>query len=203
MKLSNILFISFLYQTVAAGNWDTYPQVPKTASINGFADPIESKLPSCAKDCVKFDTDNTPCPYWDTGCLCVMPQWSGEVAECFASLCSGSDFKSATSLAYSLCSSCGADVWLMPESVSTVMSKAAGVKHAQASTTGDSSSVASSRATDSTSNLKNSTTTTSSAYGDTSTTSNADSTGSSSSNGAHRVLGLNFIISLLPLLSMF
>ena len=44
-------------------------RVPKTASINGFADPIYDLLPDCAKECVKFSTSNTPCPYWDTGCF--------------------------------------------------------------------------------------------------------------------------------------
>ncbi|ODV64650.1 hypothetical protein HYPBUDRAFT_96133, partial [Hyphopichia burtonii NRRL Y-1933] len=121
--------ICFLYQTVAAGNWDTYPQVPKTASINGFADPIESKLPSCAKDCVKFDTDNTPCPYWDTGCLCVMPQWSGEVAEfsCLVDACSGTDINSFTSLATSLCSSAGvgSPYWYIASSDSSLLASAA------------------------------------------------------------------------------
>lgn len=111
---------------VSGENWSTYPKVPKTASINGFADPIKSQLPSCATNCADLSTNNTPCPYWDTGCLCIMPQWAGQVAECIAKSCSGSDVVAATSLAYSLCSKVGANLWMMPASVSTLLSQAAG-----------------------------------------------------------------------------
>lgn len=114
----------FLVTTVLA-DYATYPSVPKTASINGFADPIKDLLPECATDCVSFSTSNTPCPYWDTGCLCVMPQWSGQVGSCFAASCSGSDLALATALAYSLCTRVGANLWLMPASVSAAISSAA------------------------------------------------------------------------------
>ena len=50
-----------------------YPSVAKTASINGFADRIYDQLPECAKPCMFQNTGVTPCPYWDTGCLCIMP----------------------------------------------------------------------------------------------------------------------------------
>lgn len=120
------LLVLSLVSLTLANNWETYPAVPKTASINGFADPIYSKLPDCAKDCVKASTGNTPCPYWDTGCLCVMPQWSGLVAQCIAEECSDKAVVSATSLAYSLCSSVGANVWLMPSSITAALTKAAG-----------------------------------------------------------------------------
>ncbi|KAI5970504.1 hypothetical protein CANMA_000413 [Candida margitis] len=110
---------------VNADNYATYPQVPKTASINGFADPIVDLLPACAKECVRYSTSNTPCPKWDTGCLCVMPQWSGEVAECIAQNCTGSDVQSARYLATSLCSTVGANTWMMPGSISTMLSTAA------------------------------------------------------------------------------
>ncbi|EGV65198.1 hypothetical protein CANTEDRAFT_113721 [Yamadazyma tenuis ATCC 10573] len=119
------LLILYLSSVITASNWDTYPQVPKTASINGFADPIYSELPSCAKDCVKVSVGNTPCPYWDTGCLCVMPQWSGLVGQCIAADCEGEDVVSATSLAYSLCSSVGANLWLMPSSITAALTAAA------------------------------------------------------------------------------
>lgn len=139
----NAVFLFFIFATSAlASQWDTYPQVPKTASVNGFSDPIKSKLPSCASECADFSTKNTPCPYWDTGCLCVMPQWSGQVAACIAKSCSGEDVASATSLAYSLCSSVGANVWMMPGSLSTSLSEAAKgavVASATATSEGDSS----------------------------------------------------------------
>ncbi|CAH6722413.1 GPI-anchored hemophore Pga7p [[Candida] jaroonii] len=125
------VLLLLVVSVVKANNWDTYPQVPKTASINGFADPIYDDLPECAKDCVKVSTGNTPCPYWDTGCLCVMPQWSGMVAQCIAEGCKGNDVQSATSLAYSLCSSVGADIWLMPASVTAALTKAAGNNYVQ------------------------------------------------------------------------
>ncbi|CAI5759634.1 unnamed protein product [Candida verbasci] len=122
MNLILFLFIAL----VSADNYATYPQVPKTASINGFADPIYALLPECAKECVKYSTGNTPCPYWDTGCFCVMPQWSGMVGQCFAQSCSGEDVASATYLANSLCSTVGANTWMMPASISTMLSSAAG-----------------------------------------------------------------------------
>ena len=64
--------------------YTAYPSVAKTASINGFADKIYDQLPECAKECVKQSTSNTPCPYWDTGCLCVMPQFGGAIGDCVA-----------------------------------------------------------------------------------------------------------------------
>lgn len=121
-----LMTISILAASARGDNWATYPAVPKTATINGFADPIKSLFPSCAADCADLSTNNTPCPYWDTGCLCIMPQWAGQVAGCIALSCSGSDVVSATSLAYSLCSKVGANLWMMPGSVSTALSKAAG-----------------------------------------------------------------------------
>ena len=106
---TNMHFIFYLILLVSAadyGNFGTYPKVPKTASINGFADPIYDLLPDCAKECVKFSTSNTPCPYWDTGCFCVMPQWAGLVGQCVAQKCKGEDVASARFLATSVVFSC-------------------------------------------------------------------------------------------------
>ncbi|CCG23882.1 Pga7 protein [Candida orthopsilosis Co 90-125] len=119
------LLVAALVSLVQADNYATYPKIPKTASINGFADPIVDLLPDCAKDCVKYSTKNTPCPYWDTGCFCVMPQWSGLVGQCIAKNCKGEDVQSARFLATSLCSTVGANTWMMPASISDMMSSAA------------------------------------------------------------------------------
>lgn len=126
-----LALLSLLSYTLA-NNWETYPEVPKTATINGFADPIYDDLPKCAQECVKVSTGNTPCPEWDTGCLCVMPQWSGLVAKCVAEECQGEEVNSATSLAYSLCSSVGANLWLMPASVTSALTEAAGTAYSAA-----------------------------------------------------------------------
>jgi cobalamin biosynthesis Mg chelatase CobN len=126
MQLSILLFISSAF----AVNYATYPKVPKTASINGFADPILEFLPECAKECVKFSTGNTPCPYWDTGCFCVMPQWAGLVGKCVAEKCKGNDVVSATSLATSLCVKVGANTWIIPKSIESDLATAAAVKGA-------------------------------------------------------------------------
>lgn len=131
-------FLTYFVAAVAAINFATYPSVPKTASINGFADPLMEKLPQCAHLCVKLSTKSTPCPYWDTGCFCVMPQWLGLVASCIAKQCKGEDVASATSLAYSLCERVGANVWMMPASISTELSSAAGTWQVAAATTKDS-----------------------------------------------------------------
>ncbi|ODV80424.1 CFEM-domain-containing protein, partial [Suhomyces tanzawaensis NRRL Y-17324] len=133
MKFSVLALLAIPTAFVAAAPatttnpYATYPQVPKTASINGFADPIYTKLPECAQPCVKQKTSNTPCPYWDTGCLCVMQQFDGPIGECIASSCKGNNVKSATSLASSLCSSAGvpSPYWFVPASVATALSTAA------------------------------------------------------------------------------
>lgn len=135
MVTAYYIILTTLLVFSVANNWATYPQVPKTASINGFADPIYGKLPDCAQPCVKKGTGNTPCPYWDTGCFCVMPQWSGQVAECIASQCKGEEVSSATSLAVSLCSSVGANTWMMPGTVSLALKQAAGRDNSIASAT--------------------------------------------------------------------
>ena len=53
--------------------------LPSTVSLTE-----SDQLPECAKECVKQSTSSTPCPYWDTGCLCVMPQFAGAVGNCVA-----------------------------------------------------------------------------------------------------------------------
>ncbi|KAK6201725.1 Frp1 ferric reductase [Scheffersomyces amazonensis] len=140
MSVKFIVSYLLVFTAVLAQNWATYPQVPKTASINGFADPIYAKLPDCAKECVKFNVGNTPCPNWDTGCFCVMPQWSGLVGQCVAQNCKGEEVVSATSLASSLCWSVGANTWMMPASISTALSSAAGNVAAAVAIPTDSSS---------------------------------------------------------------
>lgn len=137
--LSLVTVYSSFIALARANNWATYPSVAKSASINGFADPIYTKLPECGQECVDIPTDNTPCPYWDTGCFCVMPQWAGLIGECFASKCSGDDVASATSLALSLCSSVGANMFLVPASITAVLNEAAAGKAQQEATTTDSS----------------------------------------------------------------
>ncbi|CUM57521.1 unnamed protein product [Debaryomyces tyrocola] len=108
-------------QAETKNQWATFPSVARTASINGFADNIYDSLPECARSCVEADTGSTPCPYWDTGCLCVMSNWSGPVAECIAEKCKGDNVDSATSLALSICSSAGvpSPYWFIPASIST------------------------------------------------------------------------------------
>lgn len=139
MKLSSTFTALALVANVfAVDQWSTYPSVPKTATYNGFADPIYDKLPECAKSCVTLSTRSTPCPYWDTGCLCVMPLWSGLVAECIIQGCRDEEIATATSLAYSLCDKVGASVWNMPLSVSNLLSLAAGSAYSAPSTTPDS-----------------------------------------------------------------
>ncbi|CUM57861.1 unnamed protein product [Debaryomyces tyrocola] len=190
-----ILVFASIISLVSASNWATYPSVPKTASINGFADPIYTKLPDCAQDCVDIDTDNTPCPYWDTGCFCVMPQWAGQVAECFVSKCEGKEVASATSLAVSLCSSVGANQWLMPASLSTALSSAVGNKEK------GSSSTASSNADLTDSNSSSTSSSSSSSSGSSSSASSASSTGNNAvmmaSYGLPSVAFFTFIISLV------
>ncbi|KAG7664401.1 uncharacterized protein J8A68_002074 [[Candida] subhashii] len=106
----------------------TRPAVIRTASINGFADRIYEDVPECAKECLENQgTGNTPCPYWDTGCLCVMPQFAGPIGECIANGCKGKEVQSATSLAYSACSvaGVGAPYWMIPETVKESLDAAA------------------------------------------------------------------------------
>ena len=122
-----------------------FPSVAKTASINGFADRIYDQLPECAKECVKQSTSSTPCPYWDTGCLCVMPQFAGAVGNCVAKNCKGKEVGSVESLATSICSSAGVwePYWMIPSSVSDALAKAA---DAAAETTAESTTAESTAA---------------------------------------------------------
>ena len=132
LSSSSILIVSIALAATAsavpdgANPYTIYPSVAKTASINGFADRIYDQLPECAKECVKQSTSNTPCPYWDTGCLCVMPQFGGAVGNCVAKNCKGKDVGSVESLATSLCSAAGVwePYWMIPSSVSDALAKA-------------------------------------------------------------------------------
>ncbi|KAM9923150.1 hypothetical protein OXX59_005348, partial [Metschnikowia pulcherrima] len=114
---------------LAQAAYDTYPSVAKTASINGFADKIYDQLPSCAQSCVRESTSSTPCPYWDTGCLCVISTFASNVADCIAENCQGSDVQSAESLATSICSSAGVDApyWYIDSSASSALAAAGAV----------------------------------------------------------------------------
>lgn len=134
LQMQKIFLVLAQVYLVMGGQYDHYPKVPKTASINGFADPIYADLPEAAKECVKLDTGITPCPYWDTGCFCVMANWSGIVGKCIAENCAGDDVEKATSLALSLCDRVGASTWLMPQSVTSLLSVAR--EKAPATTTG-------------------------------------------------------------------
>lgn len=134
-----IAFYISSVQAETTNQWATFPSVAKTASINGFADNIYDRLPECAKSCVEADTGSTPCPYWDTGCLCVMSNWSGSVAECIAENCKGDNVDSATSLALSICSSAGvpSPYWFIPASISTELQDAAAAAASFSSTTSE------------------------------------------------------------------
>lgn len=109
VSVSSLVFAVSAFASAATNDYATYPSVAHTASINGVADNIYDLLSECAKACVTTDTSSTPCPYWDTGCLCVMSTWGDVVAECIANSCSGTEVSGATSLIVSLCSSAG--VW--------------------------------------------------------------------------------------------
>ncbi|CAX41906.1 cell surface antigen, putative [Candida dubliniensis CD36] len=130
LSLLSIISIALAADITAIPEGDNpytvFPSVAKTASINGFADRIYDQLPECAKECVKQSTSNTPCPYWDTGCLCVMPQFGGAVGNCVAKNCKGKDVGSVESLATSLCSAAGVwePYWMIPSSVSDALAKA-------------------------------------------------------------------------------
>nr|WOG36245.1 uncharacterized protein [Candida metapsilosis] len=121
--------ITTLIDTVVENPYATYPSVPRTASINGFADRIYDQLPECAKACMYESTGSTPCPYWDTGCLCVMPQFGGAIGQCVADNCQGEAIGSVEYLATSICSSAGVwePYWFIPESVSEALASAAAI----------------------------------------------------------------------------
>ena len=104
-----------------------YPSVAKTASINGFVDRIYDQLPECAKPCMFQNTGVTPCPYWDTGCLCIMPTFAGAIGSCIAEKCKGQEVVSATSLGTSICSVAGVwdPYWMLPANVQSSLNAAA------------------------------------------------------------------------------
>ncbi|CAN6626600.1 hypothetical protein TRVA0_011S00188 [Trichomonascus vanleenenianus] len=127
MKASIVSSLATLIAVAMAADnpYASYPSVKHTASINGFADPIYDKLPACAKDCVKESTSNTPCPYWDPGCLCYMPQWGSIVADCFVQNCpDGSDVSEAVNLAIGICNEVGAGKWVISPDASSALAAA-------------------------------------------------------------------------------
>ena len=99
------------------------PTLARTATINGFADPIYDRLPTCAKGCM--DAPVGFCPYWEPGCLCVMTFFGDPIAQCWAENCVGEDIVVAASLATSVCHSIGAPDWKISPSLSTVLSELA------------------------------------------------------------------------------
>ncbi|KAI5970507.1 hypothetical protein CANMA_000416 [Candida margitis] len=121
--------LTTIIDTEAENPYATFPSVARTASINGFADRIYDQLPECAKACMFESTGSTPCPYWDTGCLCVMPQFGGAIGQCVADNCQGDAIGSVEYLATSICSSAGVwdPYWFIPESVSEALASAAAV----------------------------------------------------------------------------
>ena len=143
LTLLSIASLSLVYAADEADAYTQYPSVPHTASINGFADRIYDQVPSCAQECLKQSTSNTPCPYWDTGCLCVMPQFGGAVGNCVAENCQGSDVGSFESLATSICSSAGVwePYWMIPGSVSSALASAA-TAEVEATTTDEATTTA-------------------------------------------------------------
>lgn len=134
MKSTTFALSSLILATIAsADDFATYPKVPKSYTINGFADPVYDAIPECAKECVSFKNP-TICPTFDSGCFCVMPNWNALVAECLVNKCSGKDVVQATSAITSMCNRVGANTWAMPASYSTALSKAA-IKDVDAVTT--------------------------------------------------------------------
>lgn len=139
MKSPVLSLIPIAAIAAAAENpYSNYPSVAKTATINGFADKVYDTFPQCARECVKQNTGNTPCPYWDIGCLCVMPQWNSPVAQCIAQNCAGADVSSASNVAVASCSAAGVwlPYWIINDAASAALSSA-GQKQVAASTTSD------------------------------------------------------------------
>ncbi|RCK59449.1 Repressed by TUP1 protein 5 [Candida viswanathii] len=144
LSLASLAVVRAADETTAAGDdnpWATFPSVPKTASINGFADRIYDLVPACAQECLRESTRSTPCPYWDTGCLCVMPQFAGNIGNCVAENCRGEEIGSFESLATSLCSTVGVwePYWMIPASVSSALAEAATAADVEATTTSEDS----------------------------------------------------------------
>jgi DNA polymerase sigma len=134
MKSTTFAISSLILATIAsADDFATYPKVPKSYTINGFADPVYDAIPECAKECVSYKNP-TICPTFDSGCFCVMPNWNALVAECLVNKCSGKDVVQATSAITSMCNRVGANTWAMPASYSTALSNAA-IKDVEAATT--------------------------------------------------------------------
>jgi hypothetical protein len=141
MKTTFVLNSAVLASVALAVDYGTYPQVPKSYTINGFADPVYDNLPSCAKSCVTMKNP-TVCPDFDSGCFCVMPNWNGLVASCLVDSCNGGDVKQASEVIVSMCNRVGANTWALPPALSTSISSAINVKDVEATTTPDATSSA-------------------------------------------------------------
>lgn len=132
---SFVLNTLVLAATALAADFATFPKVPKTYTINGFADPVYDAIPECAKECVSFENP-TICPTFDSGCFCVMTNWNALVAECLVKNCAGDDIVQATSAITSMCNRVGANTWAMPASYSDALEQAA-IKEVEVETTAE------------------------------------------------------------------
>ena len=70
LALTSALLITQPIKRDEADAYTQYPSVPKTASINGFADRIYALVPDCAKDCLRESTGSTPA-HTGTPVVCV------------------------------------------------------------------------------------------------------------------------------------
>ncbi|KAG7664400.1 uncharacterized protein J8A68_002073 [[Candida] subhashii] len=111
------------------------PDLPRTATINGFVDMVYDYIPDCAKECVvNQPIDGLPCPYWGTPCFCVMPSYNGPIGQCVAQECKGKDVDQMTEVATSICSKYGVyePYWVIPDDVRESLEEAAAATEPEA-----------------------------------------------------------------------
>ena len=112
----------------AADNpYTIYPPVPKTASINGFADRIYDQIQSVLKN-VLSKVPALLLVHTGIPVACVLsPNFTGAVGNCVASKCHGADVTNFRKLAVSACAAAGVwdPYWIIPASVSSALDAAA------------------------------------------------------------------------------
>lgn len=128
MKLSILSLLSVVSYAVAEENpYSRFPKVPKTATINGFADRVLDDSPLCAKQCLSLKIEAGPCPYWDVGCFCVLSKHVKHFAKCIYDNCAGEDVYAASRVAVNKCSAVGVDApyWMIDAADSSALESAA------------------------------------------------------------------------------
>lgn len=72
-----------------AGPWLHFPPVSRLYELNGLSDRFFKESDTCVQNCLTKhkSTEMTPCPVWDTGCLCIFHTFNDVWMKCVLNDC--------------------------------------------------------------------------------------------------------------------